>query len=370
VRILYVVERFWPYIGGVEVVSAGVLPRLAERGHEVTVLTSRDDPELPEQDEFHGVAVRRLPMSRALRDNDLGEIASILEEVAALRRELSPHVVHVLFTGPGIFFPVMSATRNGAPWLLSFHGSWPTVHPERHGLLRRAIDRSAWITACSKASLAEIHAWDGTLRAKSSSLLNGLDPREGEPRPPVVDPPVLFCAARLTQEKGMDVAIDALGLLAVDFPSIRLVLAGDGPHREELEAQVSRLGLGDSVEFTGWKSPDEIAELIDAASAVLVPSRLEGFGLTALQGMLGGRPVVASDVGGLPEVLGEDGGVLVPPERPDALAAAVGMLLRDPGLARRTGEAGRRRAERFSLDRCVDEHENLYRRLMEGARAH
>jgi glycosyltransferase involved in cell wall biosynthesis len=134
--------------------------------------------------------------------------------------------------------------------------------------------------------------------------------------------------------------------------------------RAQLEPGLASRGLAGAVEFIGWRSPDAIAELIEEASVVLVPSRVEGFGLIALEGMLGARPVVASRVGGLPEVLGPDGGLLVEPDDPAALAEAIGSLLADPARARSLAAAGRERAlSRFNLRRCVDDHEALYRRL-------
>jgi glycosyltransferase involved in cell wall biosynthesis len=165
-------------------------------------------------------------------------------------------------------------------------------------------------------------------------------------------------------EKGIDVAIEAFDSLRADYPGARLLIAGDGPVREQLEPGLAGRGLDGAVEFLGWRSPDAIAGLIEEASIVLVPSRSEGFGLIALEGMLGARPVVASRVGGLPEVLGADGGLLVEPDDPGALAGAIGSLLADPAHAQSLAAVGRGRAlSRFSLRRCVDDHEALYRRL-------
>ena len=109
---------------------------------------------------------------------------------------------------------------------------------------------------------------------------------------------------------------------------------------------------------------------MDEATIVLVPSRLEGFGLIALEGMLGARPVVATRVGGLPEVLGDDGGLLVEPESPEAIATAVAVLLRDPSYAQSVAAAGRRRAQAvFPLRRSVDAYESLYRNLTANGHA-
>jgi glycosyltransferase involved in cell wall biosynthesis len=257
-----------------------------------------------------------------------------------------------------------------SPMILSVHGSWPPVKLAPTGILRKTIDVSTWFTACSEAARGELLEIDDSLAGRTQTILNGLDPPPFEPSPLSFDPPVLLCSARVQPEKGMDLAIDAVARLRDEFPGIRLRIVGGGTCLEELEAQVARLGLGDSVEFAGWRSPEDIAGLIDEATIVLVPSRLEGFGLIALEGMLGARPVVASNVGGLPEVLGDDGGLLIEPENPEAIVRAVRSLLGDPAYAQTVAAAGRKRAQAvFPLHRCVDDYENLYRNLTTNGHA-
>jgi len=362
-RILYFVERFWPYIGGVEVLSARILPELARRGFEITVVTTRDGNELPERDRFEGLDVWRFPMVDAVRENDVEAVFEIRSQLIALRRELRPDLVHMVFTGAGIYFPVSTARAHPAPTLLSFHGHFLRAELPRFAVLRQAIEISNWLTACSSSVLDDLRSLDVGIESRSEAILNGLD-STFDPSPLRLDPPLFLCAARLVPEKGIDIAAEALALVRREFPAARLMIAGEGPVREVVEARLAELELLDAVEFLGPRSPDDIAALIDSASIVLVPSRFEGFGLIALEGMLGGRPVVASRVGGLPEVLGDDGGVLVEPEDPEALATAICSLLRDPDHARAVADAGRRRAlARFTLARCVDEHEALYHRL-------
>ena len=370
-RVLYFVDRFRPYIGGVEVISARILSALAERGMEITVVTDYNKGELPDRETYLGLEVRRIEIDRVFRNSDLEGIATSRAEFGAIKREVRPDLLHMVFTGlPGLFFPVMTANISPTPMVLSFHGSWPLVDLRTHALLRKAIELSDWLTACSDAALADLRALDDSIAARSHTILNGLEIPGREPSPVLLDPPVLLCSARVVPEKGLDLAIDAVALLRGEFPGIRLRIVGDGPVKDDLERHVERLGLGSSVEFLGWRSPDSIAGFVDEASIILVPSLLEGFGLIALEGMLGGRPVVASRAGGLPEVLGEDGGVLVETGSAEALAAGIRGLLHDPARARAVAAAGRKRAQaRFSLDRCVGEYAELYRRVTTNGHA-
>jgi glycogen synthase len=369
-RVLYFVECFWPYVGGVEVISAKVLPRLAARGIEISVVTFSDTRGLPEHERYEGLDVHRAGWRRAVWDRDVVEIAATKQRVSSLKREIAPDLVHAVVTGPASFlFHVTTMDAVTAPTLLSFHGPHGDGADES-SLVQRAIAGATWVTGCSESVTRHVTALAPAAAARCSLLPNGLEPPGFEPAPLRLDPPVLLCASRLSPEKGIDVALDALVLVRREYPAARLVVAGGGAEKDNLLAHADALGLAGAVDFQGWSAPHAVASLIDRASIVLMPSRSEGFGLTALQGMLGGRPVVASRVDGLPEVLGDDGGLLVAPGDPQALAQAIVRLLHDPGLAEAVAAAGRDRArDRFPFDRCVDAYEALYRQLATPARA-
>src|SRR5206468_1041812 len=109
------------------------------------------------------------------------------------------------------------------------------------------------------------------------------------------------CLGRLIPAKGFDLAITAFSLLVERFPNARLVIAGDGPARSTLEAQVASLKIRNTVEFTGWIAPDQVPDLINTATMVLMPSRREGLPLVGIEAALMRRPLIATRVGGLPE---------------------------------------------------------------------
>ena len=181
----------------------------------------------------------------------------------------------------------------------------------------------------------------------------------------------MLLLGRLVEEKGFDVALRACVEVVGAVPGVRILVAGDGPARADLLALVDELGLADVVEWLGAVSIDDVPAVIARATVVVVPSRYEEpFGLVAVEAGLAGRPVVATRVGGLPEVVDDDGnGLLVPPEDPAALTAALLTVLGDRELAVRLGTAGRARAEHdFALDQHVDAFEALFERLVVGAR--
>jgi glycosyltransferase involved in cell wall biosynthesis len=143
--------------------------------------------------------------------------------------------------------------------------------------------------------------------------------------------------------------------------SVRLRIAGDGPDRGALEAEVARLGLEEAVELLGMRT--DIAELLAAAGVFVLCSDSEGLPMSVLEAMAAGVPVVATAVGGVPELVSDaETGILVPPRDPAALARALGALAADADLRERMGEAGRRRAEgEFSLAACQRAHLEVYR---------
>src|SRR5213075_641806 len=151
--------------------------------------------------------------------------------------------------------------------------------------------------------------------------------------------------------KGHLVLLRGFAAAKQKLPGLQLDIAGSGPLEPALKALVRELGIADSVHFLGHVSP--IQSAIERAAIVVVPSMGEGFGMVALEAMERARPVIAADIGGLGELVG-DGvtGLLVPPGEAEPLARAIERLGGDLDLAARMGEAGRRRAlERFLQER-------------------
>lgn len=169
----------------------------------------------------------------------------------------------------------------------------------------------------------------------------------------------LGTVGRLRPEKAIDVAIDALAELRASGSSARLCIVGSGPCEPALRAQVGRLGLDEAVVFAGEHA--DAARLAGAFDVALLPSHWEGMPLAALEAMAAGTPLVASAVGGLPDLLSDGAGLLVPPGDPSALARSVAGLERDPAVRALCGEAGQARvAVRHDFAEMVRRVESLY----------
>jgi glycosyltransferase involved in cell wall biosynthesis len=172
--------------------------------------------------------------------------------------------------------------------------------------------------------------------------------------------------SRLNRMKGVEYFLEAAAVLAERFPDVYFLVAGDGGNKRELEKQASGLGLGRRMVFTGFRS--DVPDLLSEVTISVLPSLSEGTSNTLLESMAAGVPVIATSVGGNPEVI-EDGvsGLLVTPRDADALAGAIGRLLDDGDLTVRLGQAGMRRvSELFSIEGSVHETEHLYERLVDA----
>jgi glycosyltransferase involved in cell wall biosynthesis len=338
-------------IGGSERHLLALLPALAERGVEPMFL-GLDDPAWTAGD-FYGalqVPAIRIP---APRDVDPLLLARV---VRATRVDIvHTHLVHADVYG-GVAAKLrgtrlVSTKHNDDPFRLG-----PFRHVERG--LSRLADRVIAITDALRDFTVERVGVDA---AKVETIHYGLDdlPAAWGVNPPdkvPADARVLLAVSRLTQQKGIDVAIRALPLLPDDTV---LVVLGEGPERAALEQLARELGVTGRV-FLPGRVPD-VAAWLGRATVLVHPARWEGFGLGVLEAMLAGLPVVASHVSSLPElVVDGETGVLVQPDDPSALALGVATALEQPQL----GDAGRAHALReFSVAKMADRTAELYTRL-------
>jgi glycogen(starch) synthase len=365
-RVLFLVEQFWPYMGGIQVWAARLLPALVERGWEIVVATSHGPLELPDTDQYKGVQVLRLPFWPSLLSRDVGQVMLVRRQVADMKASLAPDLIHVNLIGPLAYFHDATANASRSPTLVSLHNPLQGHGAAPDSLFGRVLRSADWVTAGSKIVLDEARALVPEIADRSSLIYYGLNAPALAPVSLPMDPPRLLCVGRLVPDKGFDVAIAAFARVLEHFPRARLTIASDGPARPSLEQQVRDLGLADTVEFLGWIDFERMPALLNSATVVLVPSRIaEGFGLVALEAALMARPVVATRFGALPEVVADgEAGLLVERERPRELADAIITLLTHPDTAVTMGETGRRRAqELFGLQRHIDSFDALYRQL-------
>lgn len=179
--------------------------------------------------------------------------------------------------------------------------------------------------------------------------------------------PIIGTIARLEPQKGIEYLIKSVPLIKRSVPSIKVLVVGDGPLREKLEKMADDLNVSNSIFFLGWRT--DIAEILSVMDVFCAPSLWEGFGMVLLEAMAMKKPVVASEIGGIPEVVkNNETGILVPPANFRSFATAVTRLLKDRELAVRMGEAGRKRVEKeFIIEKMINDYYKIYLQfLLEG----
>jgi glycosyltransferase involved in cell wall biosynthesis len=343
-------------IGGSERHLLTLLPALADRGIE-PVFIGLDDPAWDPSDFYDALTV---PAVRIPAPRDLDPLL-----LARLVRNARADVVHTHLVHADLYGGLAAKLR--CTTLVS------TKHnddPFRAGAFRfveRALARRAAKVITITDALARFQVERVGLPADKLEVIHyGLDelpPAWGSNPPDEVRPDarVLLAVCRLEPQKGLEVAIRALPDVRLRHPTAELVVLGEGPQRSQLEQLAGELQV--PVHLLG-RVPD-VAAWLRRADLLLHPARWEGFGLALLEAMLASKPVVATNVSSIPEIVADgETGLLVAPDDPTALAAAVTRVLDDPGSY---GEHGRARAQsQFSVARMADRTLALYEKALGG----
>jgi len=284
---------------------------------------------------------------------------------ASEAREFSPDLVHVHYAGG---FGLWGVRTGIQPMVVSAWGSDLIGYKPRwlfRSLLRFVLKRATHITATGQ------FLKDNTCRIchpashKISVIPFGVEVPDGIVPPP--SGPLKICYLKGHQMKyGPDILLKAMCEVKKAVPEVVLSMAGEGELTEQLKQMVSSLGLEDNVNFVGFVQHERVHSFLKEHHMMVMPSLMEAFGVAALEASACGRPVIASNVGGVPEVV-KDGitGILVPPNDPHQLAEAIIRLVQDAEVREKMGKAGYEFVkERYSWERSLDMMSDLYERLI------
>lgn len=288
----------------------------------------------------------------------------LVPRLALLFRELRADVVHTHDERPNIY-AAPAAWLAGARCVHTRHSQGWKLSGRQQVLVRlSSLCNDAFV--CISRDSARWAARQGVSRHRVTVRHNGIDLRRFAYAGPCPSGPAVI-VARLAPEKDVATLLRAAAVLRQEVPDFRLELAGDGPERRQLERLAAELQLGEAVKFLG--TVRDVPALLRRARLFILSSVTEGVSLTLLEAMARGLPIVATHVGGNPEVVADgQTGLLVPAGSPEALASAVAVLWADRHLCARMGEAGRLRAESlFDVRAMVAAYEKLY--LSESPRA-
>lgn len=235
----------------------------------------------------------------------------------------------------------------------------PGRSPARHTLQRVAYRAAHKVVANSRAAAAQLLA-EAVPPSRIVVIPNGIDVSRYPAALARTPRRVVTTVANLRAEKGHDVLIAAVALVARGRPDAIFQIVGAGPMREALERQAREARVESMVRFLGHR--EDVPQVLDSSDVFVLPSRSEAFPNGVIEAMAAGLPVVASDVGGIPELIThEQNGLLVPPGDPQALASAILRVINTPAEAATLAAAARETIEgNYSFDRMVGEFEALY----------
>jgi glycosyltransferase involved in cell wall biosynthesis len=345
-------------ISGSEAHLLQLLPDLRARGWNVRfVMLHEDEPgawEFARALEARGVPLDAIRLRADVDPIAFGEVVSHLSR--ARPRILHTHLVHADVYGQ------LAGALSRVPLRLSTkHGFNEFREGRFFGLADRTVGSLAHVHIAISQGLAHYLAETEGFDEESFEIVHyGILARD-DVGPYSGREPRLLCVGRLIPIKGHLVLLRALAQARLRVPDLVLDIAGRGPLEPALKSFARELGIEEAVHFLGFVSPVERA--IEEAAIVVVPSLGEGFGMVALEAMERARPVIASAVGGLPEIVADrETGLVVPPTDAEALAEAMAALAGDLERSAAMGVAGRARAlEEFPPERSANGIEALYR---------
>jgi glycosyltransferase involved in cell wall biosynthesis len=363
-RILMMIDGVGEGSGGGERMASGLAQALAELGEEVTLCVTRGVTEA-DAAPLERSGVRVLGLKRGSRAH-LGAFKPLLD----LLRDEEFDVLHAHKFGSNIWGVLFGRLRR-VRVIVAQEQTWSYQgNPARKALdwlIGRFSTRFVAVSSLDRQRMIEKE------RIPAEKIV--MIPNAYVPRPDIEigdlraeldlgpEVPIVGTAAVLRPQKALEVLVEAFSVVAAGDPGARLVIGGDGERRQPLEAQARELGIADRTHFLGMR--EDVPTLLAGFDVAVMSSDYEGTPLFAVECMASGTALVATRVGGLPDLV-EDGvsALLVPPRDVPALAGAIGSLLGDPELRERIGAAGRERSERFSMPHTAERFMDLYRELL------
>jgi glycosyltransferase involved in cell wall biosynthesis len=375
-------SAFHPSLGGVEELVRQLAHEYRRQGIRTIVLVNRWPRSLPAAETIEGVPVYRLAMRmpeynlRVRLNYALGYPWARAKMLRILRRH-KIDLIHVQCVSVNGHYASIAARALGLPLVVTSQGE-RTMDAERvyekspfiNGVLRRLLAEAGQVTACSRDTLEDLETYTGTsFGARGAVIYNGIRLEDFDGVEPYPHPrPYILGIGRQVAQKGFDVLIEAFA--ASGLQSHDLLLAGDGPERQNLELLARKMRIEARVHFLGRADRNTAVALFRGCAWFVLPSRQEPMGIVNLEAMAAGKAVIASRTGGVREIVADgETGLLAPPGEAQPLAAAMRRLAADEVLRERLGAAGRERVQQFTWQAIASSYRRIYEAALTAKRS-
>lgn len=369
-RILLWPSSYLPAIGGVEWFVHDLACQLQIQGHTVAILDGRSEEAKIRFATWAGddIQVFRVACYSPASVPDV-TVKDQLGHLQSLLEEFNPDLVNVQFVGQQSYYAMRLHEKLRYKFVATAQGSdlfgLSSRSEFRQRLVLDCLQSVDAFTACSESLLGLAANLVPSIVSRSRVIPNGVKglffAQDECARPSAVDPYILACG-RFVPIKGFDVLLEAFARIP-DKP--RLVIVGDGPERNRLIRLATDLAISDLVDFRGICPPEEIASLMRHSALFVLPSRHEGLSIAALEAMASGRPVVATRVGGMPQIVHSGyNGLLVEPEDPVGLATAITQMLSASELLGAFGKRSQKLALGYRIESVTTHYLSIYNQLV------
>ena len=370
-------SSFYPHLGGVEELVRQLAKTYRKRGVNAIVLTNRWPRSLPERETYEGIEIYRLAM-RVPEGSAKAHVSyrlthrAITQQIVTILERHAIQAIHVQCVSSNGHYALEASRQLGLPLIVSSQGertmdagSVYDTSEFLNGTLRLLLDKADFVTACSQNTLADLETYRGQkFGARGQVIYNGIETGDFENAAPFSHPrPYVLGIGRMVTQKGFDVLLRALA--RANTPNLDLILAGDGPETPRLQKLAKELDIEKRVVFFGRADRLTAAALFKGCDFFVLPSRREPFGIVILEAMAAGKTVIATRVGGVPEIVtdGKDG-LLVAPDDAGDLARALSTLAGDDALKNRLAAAGRARVADFAWTRIAAQYFEIYQNAL------
>jgi glycosyltransferase involved in cell wall biosynthesis len=384
-RLLIMTNSYLPINGGLQSTINEITSRWIRGGKEIRILTNRYPRKLKRHEVVNGIPVERWlflsPKKYFWSHHRYDEYFASFYlqyfnrlQLSNLVKSFRPEIINLHFPDCQIPSILKIQQHFSSRLVISLHGNdlerWfrgNKLYYEQESNLefyqfKKILNQADVITACSNYLLDLAKRIVPDIHEKGRVIFNGIEPTRFASKVKHEYPnPYLFCWGRFVYSKGYDLVVKAVNLIKDTYPNVDLIMAGNGEDYQKFKKLALEYGIENRIKFLGWISPEMVITLLNGCTAAIVPSRQESFGISALEALAAGKPLISTRVGGIPEFTQGAEVVWVDPN-PESIAKGIAKVLINP-ISGLSNQKNREIAMQYTWDRTASEYLRVFEQV-------